>query len=238
MFRIKSIHFAVLLATLFIVAPKAQAQSTIFNIPSTDVVAPHSGYFEADFVSRFAAADKGGFQTYGSRLVFGPMKKLELGFNTFYTKAGDVAVPVEIQPNFKYQFFSDEKRGLAASFGGLAYVPVNHRTGTDTFGLIYSTISKKVKTDFGPRMTGGFYGLVGRAKDQGTRSGALVGFEQPLHPKVNFVGDWYSGKNRFGYAAAGFSFVVSKRSLLYVGYNVGNSGARNNFLSVFYGYNF
>ena len=232
------VPFAILLVALIGVAPKANAQSTIWNAPSTDVVAPHSVYVETDFLSRFAAVDKGGFQTYGGRLVFGPVKRMEVGFNTFFTKAGDLSVAVEIQPNMKFQFFNDEKHGLAASVGGVAYIPVNHREGTDTFAMTYSTFSKKVKTDFGPRITGGFYGLLGRASDQGSRTGALAGYEQPLHPKVNFVADWYSGKNRLGYAGGGFSFVVSKKSLLYVGYNLGNHGAGNNYFNVFYGYTF
>src|SRR5689334_16004172 len=42
----------------------ASAQSTIFNIPSTDAVAKQKVYFEFDFISHLESHDNGGFQTY------------------------------------------------------------------------------------------------------------------------------------------------------------------------------
>ena len=41
----------------------ARAQSTIFNIPSTDVVAKKKTYLEFDFISHLESHDEGGFQT-------------------------------------------------------------------------------------------------------------------------------------------------------------------------------
>jgi len=55
---------------------------------------------------------------------------------------------------------------------------------------------------------------------------------------VNFVADWLSGKNRFGYVTPGFSFVVTKSSAFYAGYTIGNSGRKNNALFVYYGITF
>ena len=139
---LKIFNLLTFVGLLFLFAPEVGAQSTIFNMPSTDVTAPKSFYYEADFVSRLAKVENGGFQTFGSRLVYGPSKKMEIGVNAFYTKAGDAEIPVELQPNVKYQFFTDERRGLAATVGGLAYLPINHRQGTDTFGLVYANFSK------------------------------------------------------------------------------------------------
>ncbi|HKE57653.1 MAG TPA: hypothetical protein VKB46_13160, partial [Pyrinomonadaceae bacterium] len=87
--------------------------------------------------------------------------------------------------------------------------------------------------------TGGAYGLLGRVNASGTHSGAIVGYEQPLATsKVSFVADWFSGKNRFGYVTPGFAITVSKTSLLYAGYSVGNQGRKNNALFVYYGITF
>jgi hypothetical protein len=108
----------------------------------------------------------------------------------------------------------------------------------DTFGLLYSVVSKKWKGNYGPRLTGGGYGLVARAGGNGTNGGAIAGYEQPLAKRVSFVMDWLSGKNRFGYVTPGFSFTVSKTSALYAGYSIGNSGRKNNALFIYYGITF
>src|SRR5215470_19760006 len=59
----------------------AFAQSTIFNIPSTDVVAKKKVYFEFDLVTHLESHDNGGFQTYVPRVVVGVGKGVEVGLN-------------------------------------------------------------------------------------------------------------------------------------------------------------
>lgn len=216
----------------------AVAQSTLFNIPSTDVVSEKKVYLEFDVISHLESHRNGGFQTYVPRAVFGVGKRTEIGVNVAFTDALAPDQPVEVQPNIKFQFYNNEEKGVAASVGGMLYAPVSNRAGTDTFGMVYTTVSKKVKADKGPRLTAGFYTLLGRLDGTGTKSGAIVGYEQPLSKKVSFVADWFSGRNRFGYVTPGFSFTVSKNSLLYVGYSIGNKGRKNNSLFVYYGITF
>jgi len=127
---------------------------------------------------------------------------------------------------------------ILLSAGGLLYTPIAHRAGADTYGFIYSVVSKKVKSDYGPRFTGGGYALPGLVKGAGTQGGAIVGYEQPLAKKVTFVADWFSGKNAFGYVTPGFSFALPKSSLLNIGYSIGNRGPGNNALFVYYGITF
>ena len=131
-----------------------------------------------------------------------------------------------------------KKYGAAAAAGGILFTPIANRTATDTFGLLYTTVSKKFKGEYGPRLTGGGYGLVGRANGNGSEGGAIVGYEQPLLPRVNFVADWLSGKNRFGYLTPGFSITVTKSSAFYAGYSIGNFGRKNNALFLYYGITF
>src|SRR5262249_3274387 len=57
------------------------AQSTIFNIPSTDVVAKKKVYFEFDLITHLESHDNGGFQTYVPRVVVGLGKGVEMGLN-------------------------------------------------------------------------------------------------------------------------------------------------------------
>jgi hypothetical protein len=225
---------------LLMLLPKsaAVAQSTLFNVPSTDVVAKKKVYLEFDFLSHFEDHADGGFQIYAPRAVFGVGKGVEVGVNVTAVDAFAPDQPVYISPNVKWQFYSNEKNGVAISAGGLLYTPVANRAGADTFGFIYSVVSKKVKSDYGPRITGGGYALPGLADGAGTKGGAIVGYEQPLAKKVTFVADWFSGKNAFGYVTPGFSFTLPKSSLLNVGYSFGNRGPGNNALFVYYGITF
>jgi hypothetical protein len=105
--------------------------------------------------------------------------------------------------------------------------------------MVYTVVSKQVKGSHAPRFTGGAYGLVGRVDGSGTNGGAIVGYEQPIVPgRISFVADWFSGKNRFGYATPGVSITVSKTSLFYAGYSMGNQGRKNNALFLYYGITF
>ncbi len=56
----------------------------------------------------------------------------------------------------------------------------------------------------------------------GPKAGVILGYEQPIHPKVTIVADWFSGKNFFGYFTPGVSFTLPHTSLLNIGYSIGN----------------
>ena len=212
----------------------AFAQSTIFNIPTTDVVAPKKTYFEFDFVSHLESHDNGGFQTYIPRVVYGLGKGVEVGLNVAATHSAAPTV-VHAQPNIKWQFYANEKSSTALSVGAIAYTPLKDRDANDTFGLFYGNFSKKFKGNHGPRLTVGGYGLGGYDYAGLDKGGAIVGYEQPLTGKVSFVADWFSGKNGFGYATPGFSFSLPKSQVVNIGYSFGNYGRKNNGLFVYYG---
>lgn len=214
------------------------AQSTLVTIPSTDVVSDKNVYLEFDFISHYASHHDGGFQAYVPRAVVGVGHNVEVGVNVVYTDGFGVNQPIEIQPNIKWQFYQNEKQRVSAAVGLMLYAPITHRTGTNTFFMLYALVSKKVAGTFGPRLTGGAYALPGRVEGTGAKAGAMVGYEQPLAPRVNFVMDWASGRNRFGYVTPGLSFTTTKRSLLYTGYSIGNQGRGNNALFTYFGITF
>ncbi len=237
------LNFKILYLTLLVVllssrAHTASAQSTIATVPSTDVVSQKSIYLEFDFTSHFAHQRNGGFQSYAPRAVVGVGHNVEVGVNVVYTDGFRVSQPIEIQPNVKWRFYQNEAKGLAASVGGIFYAPITHRTGTDSFVLVYTIVSKKVAGRYGPRVTGGGYALIARSAGNGAQSGAIAGYEQPLAHRVSFVMDWFSGRNRFGYVTPGLSFATSQHSNLYTGYSIGNHGRRNNALFAYYGITF
>lgn len=214
------------------------AQLTIFNTPSTDILPEKKFYLEVDFIGKFAKYDKGGFQTYGYRVVYGVKKNLEVGSNFYFTRNGSRPSPKEFQPNIKYRVVNNEKYGVAVTTGAIGFVPLDKSAGTRTFAMLYSNVSKTIKPTNGTRLTGGFYNVVGAQRSFGTKRGAILGIEQPIKGRLSFLADWYSGNNRLGYSAAGLNYAFKKNQFVLVGYNFGNFGAGNNAFSAFYGVTF
>lgn len=228
-----------LLCVVLLISTKiTQGQSTVFNTPSTDVIPAQRVYIEADFITHLSSYEQGGYQLYGSRLVYGLRKQTEIGMNVYYTRSSDSPEPIVVEPNFKWQFYNDEGKGLSAAAGALVSIPVSHRSAGNTSGFLYAVGSKKFKGDFGPRLSAGAYVLAVRACQETSKYGTLIGYEQPLNDRLSFVTDWTSGKNDLGYLAAGIGITLSSKSTLYVGYNVGNQGRGNNALGIYYGFSF
>jgi hypothetical protein len=213
------------------------AQSAIFNVPTTDVLPPQKLYVEADYIAHPASYEKGGYHYFGPSLIYGVGKNVEIGLNAYYTRALEPEA-AELQPNIKWQFYNDERTGFAAAAGGILFIPITHRETTNTKAMFYATFSQQVKKKFGPRFTTGVYSFVGRMEEDETRAGILLGYEQPLHSRLSFFTDWYSGYNSVGYAAAGIGITFPKEQYLYAGYSFGNRGRGNNWLGIFFGRTF
>lgn len=229
-----------LLATCFLIgssAPIAKAQSTIFDKPSTDVESPGKGYLELDFITHFGSYADGGYQTYGPRVVVGLPGNTEVGVNVFYTRTSP-GEPIVVEPNFKWQFYADESKGLAAAAGVLISIPVTRRKEGTTTAMFYAVGSKTFPGRFGPRFTAGGYTLAGWLEKETTRHGVLLGYEQPLTSRISFLADWASGDNDYGYVVAGTGITLSTKDSIYAGYNFGNHGRGNNALGIYYGRSF
>lgn len=237
----RTVCMAAAAAAIVTMAPTpAAAQSTIFNIPSTDTVSPKKGYFEFDYLVQTPPPDEGQFQTFAPRIVIGITSQIEAGANFATTHyADDGGTYAYFQPNLKYKFYANDDKGLAASAGLIWYVPMNNRDSADTFGLFYGNFSKKVKSgNYGPRITAGIYGTADYGDDE--QVGAILGYEQPITSKLSFVADWFSGKNAFGYFTPGISLTLPHSGLLNIGYSIGNDRDidSNNALFIYYGITF
>lgn len=233
----------------------ATAQSTIFNIPSTDTVGKGQGYFEFDFLPQAPGPDRGAsIVIYNPRIIVGLPHDAEFGVNVpiYHNSDGDPTSLAYIQPNFKWKFYKDDKQGLAASAGAVLNTPMNSREGQATWGYVYGNFSKKVKTgDYGPRVTVGGFGVVANADPKsgpvsflGPRGGAILGYEQPLSGKVSVVADWLSGKNSVGYFTPGIAITLPHSGLLTAGYSIGNDSwehsneTKNRYVFLYYGMTF
>jgi len=239
--RISKLVIGMALGACLAAARPAAAQSTIFNIPTTDTVSKGKGYAEFDYLVQLPAPDAGQFQIFAPRAVVGVTPQLEVGVNLAVTHVSDGGGNTTVfQPNAKYKFFADDDQGLAAAAGIIGYMPNNDG---DNFGQIYANVSKKTKS--GTRLTGGIYGALSCDYCDGTSNkvGAILGLEQPINAKVSFVADWLSGKNFWGYFTPGVSVVLPHSGLLNIGYSIGNDSFKNNDLKnralfVYYGITF
>jgi hypothetical protein len=230
------------IAALFIVRGltpvAALGQSTILNVPSTDVVSAKKIYVEFDFITNYAWERHGSFQSYAPRAVVGLGHNVEAGANVSYTHLSGESQPIEVQPNIKWRFYSNEANGTAASVGCMLYAPVTERERASNLLHCYTTASKKLNGTYGPRFTGGAYTLLHASADQKNRFGAVIGYEQKLSSRVGLLIDWTSGDNRLGYLNSALSFLTNRNSSLSAGYSIANHGRGKNALFVYYGTQF
>ena len=82
---------------------RAATQSTLMNVPSTSVVAAKKVYVEFDFLTNYAWQREGSFQNYIPRTVIGLGRHVEVGANVSYTHVSGESLPIEVQPNIKWQ---------------------------------------------------------------------------------------------------------------------------------------
>jgi len=234
----------------------AMAQSTIFNIPTTDTVAKGKAYAEFDFLPQVPGPDGSRYYIYNPRVVVGAPGKLEIGVNfpTINFRSSDTSdTQANIQPNAKWKFYENEKAGFAAAAGAILNIALNNSKSQDTWSMLYGEISEKVKAgNYSPRFHAGFYGVVSANQDEskgpvsfsGPRAGAIVGYEQPVYKRLSFVADWFSGKNYVGYFTPGISISLPANGLLNAGYSIGNdswensNATKNRYLFIYYGVTF
>jgi hypothetical protein len=221
---------------LVMAAVAAAAQSTIFNIPTADTLGRGSWNLEADLITKPVSYRDGGYQTYGYRVAYGLTRRTEIGSNFYLTYDGSRSV-AQAEFSVKQLLYENERHGVKVSAGTIVVVPLRSRGADKTSEIVYAAASKTVEPLNGLTVTGGTYHVFG-GRNFGTRTGALLGLTQPVTRRVSFVADWFSGKNRLGYATAGAGFNVTKRQYFLTGYSFGNSGRGNNALAAYYGITF
>ena len=230
-------YFLFVLSTIIFISTSARSQTTIFNIPTAETQTRGSWSIEADFISKPVSYRDGGFQTYGYRVAYGLGNKTEVGTNFYLTKgSGDSVAQAEF--SLKQNVYNNEKLGVSVSGGTVVFVPLRSRNGDRTAVMVYANGKKTIEPLNGMTVTGGVYHVFGGPDDFGTRTGAMAGVVQPIAKKFSFVADWFSGKNRLGYASAGVNYNITNRQFLLTGYSFGNSGRGNNALAAYYGYTF
>lgn len=228
---------AFFLCIMMFAAGAAFGQTTLFNIPTADTLQRGSWGLEGDFITKPVSYRDGGYQTYGYRVAYGLTNKTEIGSNFYLTYDGD-KTSAQAEFSLKQNVYRNERLGVTVSGGAVAFVPLRARGTDKTSVMVYGVASKSIEPLNGLTVTGGAYHVFGGSDDFGDKTGAIVGVNQPIAGRLSFVADWFSGKNRLGYASAGLNFNVTKRQYLTTGYSFGNSGRGNNSFAAYYGITF
>ena len=215
----------------------ALAQTAVFGVPTAEIHKKGSIYVEGDLFAHFDKFDRGGFRSFGPSVIYGINKRVEVGINLYATQ-DDSETTVEIEPNVKYRALDQDKFGVDVAVGAVAFVPIVNSADSKPSAMLYTVATRKFGSVKNLALTGGVYRVVGGTADMGTRTGVLVGAQQPVTKRLTLMADWTSGKNRFGYSNAGFGYEVTSNQYLIFGYSFGNSGRANNYLNLYYGFTF
>jgi hypothetical protein len=229
-FFIFSFTFTVLLGI------KADAQQTIFNVPTSDVLEGGKVYVELDASFKTNRQDAlGRFSSFVPRLVVGVGKKVEVGLNV----TGNIqpgADSTTLVPTVKWKFYENEKENVALFGGTNVYIPVRNRAYN--LGVyIYLAASKTINKT---RLTaGGFVASKNVFAQDSVRGGGQFGFEQTVNSKFSVAADWITGRHASGYFTPGVIYKPHPKVTTYWSYSVSNdkAAAGNHFFLFELGYN-
>jgi hypothetical protein len=199
--------------------PAADAQETIFNVPSGDVLDKGKVYGEFDFAYRWDISAG----AYTPRIVAGIGHKIEIGMNL-----NGIASPGPSQATptltVKWKAYDGGKNGWAFMVGDDVFVPVQNRT-YNAGNYFYAEFTKMLKSQ--TRFTFGGYNFSGNVVSTANKSGGQFGVEQPINKRLTLAADWFTGNHSLGYFTPGSVIKLSSRATAYAAYEIGNSGAAN-----------
>lgn len=218
--KIFSLPTLILALTLFTLETNAQ-----YSVWTTETLAKGETYVELN--SSFKPNNQGEARRFSSflpRVAHGVTRDFEVGV----LMLGNVqpgADETTVSPMLKYRVYKNEKHAVSVSVGTNFYIPVKKRAynfGSQVYAQATKTFAKT-----GTRVTAGSFVFTKNvAAEKAARGGVLMGVEQPITKRFGLAADWLSGKHDFGYATYGFYFRPTKRAVSYIGYSVGNSGAK------------
>jgi hypothetical protein len=215
----------------------ADAQQTVFNVPTADVLDKGKVYVELDAAFKThnnAALRK--FSSFVPRVVAGAGGNVEIGLNlTGNIQPG--ADTTTLVPTVKWRFYQNKKKDLALFAGNNFYIPVRNRSykfGAYTYAAVAKTINKT-------RLTAGtFLFSKNVVAPNAARGGGQFAIEQTINSKLTLAADWFTGKHANGYFTPGVIYKPHPKVTTYFSYSIGNAdaGRGNHFFLFELGYNF
>lgn len=225
------------LGLMLIIPAELQAQQTVFNVPTTDVLDKGKVYAELDASLKptdGALVPK--FSSYVPRVVVGAGNGFEIGLNV----TGNIQPGPDfttLVPTIKWKPYQGKDNGWAFVVGDNLFVPVRNRS-YNAGNYVYAEVSKTLNT--GTKITLGGYDFTRNVVAIANRAGGQFGFEQPINKKISFAADWLTGKHSAGYFTPGLIFKAAPNITGYAGYSIGNLNFSNgnHFFLLELGYNF
>jgi hypothetical protein len=214
---------------------RVQAQQTIFNVPSTDVLDRGKVYAELDASLKLTdGSDVKKFSSFVPRVVVGVGNQIEIGLNL----TGNIQPDPDsttLVPTFKWKAFQNEHWAMV--MGDNVFIPMRNRT-YDAGNYVYAELSRTFTS--GTRITFGAYDFTRNVVASANRAGEQFGFEQPLNKTITIAADWFTGKHTAGYFTPGIIFKAGPKVTGYASYSIGNENASggNHFFLLELGYNF
>ena len=217
---------------------KGQAQQTVFNVPTTDVLDKGKVYFELDISAKpndSAALNK--FSSFVPRLVVGAGGRVEVGLNIL----GNVQPGPDsttLAPAVKWKVYDGKDNGWAIALGDNLYFPVRNKAynaGTYAYTMVQKTFNKSTRVGFG-----GYFYSKNVVAPNANRAGGQFTFEQPVTKKLNINADWFTGKHANGYFTTGGAYKLTNKLTGVASYSIANANASkgNHFFYFELGYNF
>lgn len=228
----------ILIGVLFLVGGlQTNAQQTIFNVPTSDILDKGKVYVELDAAFKFNNQNAvRRFSSFVPRIVIGAGNKIEIGLNV----TGNIqpgADSTTLVPTAKVKFYENKKKNTAIFGGSHLFVPVRNRA-YKVGNYSYLATSKTIKKT---RLTAGaFVASKNVFAPKAVRGGGQFGFEQTLNSKVALAADWITGKHASGYFTPGVIYKPHPQVTTYFSYSIGNADAKkgNHFFLFELGYNF
>jgi hypothetical protein len=216
----------------------ADAQQTVFNVPTTDVLDKGKVYFELDISAKPNDSDaQNKFSSFVPRVVVGAGHNIEIGLNiTGNVQPGRDSTT--LVPAFKWRIYNGGDNGWAMTVGSHAFIPVHNKAydiGNYSYTMVQKTFKTKTRIGFGS----GFF-----TKDvvapNAVRGVGQFTLEHPITNKCMIASDWYTGKHANGYWTSGGIYKFTSKFTGYFGYSVGNANASkgNHYFLFEVGYNF
>lgn len=202
-----------------------QAQQTIFNVPSSDVLDKGKVYGELDVTFKPNDSDVlNRFSSFVPRVVVGTGGRVEVGLNvTGNINPGPDSTT--LVPAIKWKAYDGGDNGWAIVVGDNVFIPVRNKS-YDVGNYVYAQASHTFKSK--TRLTAGAYHFSDNVvATNSQRAGGQFAFEQPITSTFGVAADWYTGKHAAGYFTPGFNFKPHPKVTGYVGYSIGNTGASN-----------
>lgn len=211
--------------SVFLCVANTAAQQTIFNVPSSDILDKGKVYFEFDATFKTNDDDNvSKFSSFVPRVVFGAGGNFEVGLNvTGNIQPGSDSTT--LVPAVKWRPYNNTEKGWSVVVGDNVFIPVRNKS-YNIGNYAYAQVSKSFKS--GTRLTaGGYHFSKNVVASNASRAGGQFGFEQPINKYINFNADWYTGKHAAGYFTPGVAFKPHPKVTGYVGYSIGNTGAKD-----------